>query len=174
MANIGLPPHRRWGNMRVASSRWSSGEFEPFKMMIGAIMALMILVIILSAIDFFYKFRIDVSTERLYTGIRNAVEQPNGKSLVVKDLILDSGTIFTSAAIARQVGLDTGPTPDACLDLVVANNSSFTSNSPESITVNASFQMDVYAVCSTNLLDTYCSCEVCCIVGFNKDPALTT
>lgn len=142
----------------------SRGEFEPFKMLIGAIMALVVLVIILAAIEFFNTFNASVSTELFYTGLRNAIEQPNGKTLVIKNLRFESGTVFTASSVSRQVGLAT-----ECLYFKLPPGTSQTS-----VQMENSVEINAFSVCYTNE-STECdsfdsSCQVCCYVGFGVDP----
>ena len=149
------------------------GEFEPFKMLIGAIMALVVLTIILSAIDFFGKWTVNVSTERLFTGIRNAVQQPNGKPLEIRGLAFEAGTVYTTSSLGRQVGLEA-----QCLKFEGPSNYSSITWNTSTIQINNRIETNVYAVCYTNdpnSLDSFCSgsadCEVCCDIYFAKQPA---
>lgn len=146
--------------------RFQSGEFEPFKMLIGAIMALVVLVIILAAIEFFYSFQVSVSAERFYTSIRNAIEQPNGKTLEIKTLRFESGTVFTSGSLGRQIGLEA-----QCLLFDSRSTNSGIIAGTESVQIASSIELDAFAVCRTNVLDPSCSCQVCCEIGFNVDPS---
>lgn len=148
------------------------GEFEPFKMLIGAIMALVVLTIILGAIDFFGSWTVNVSTERLFTGIRNAVHQPNGNPLEIRGLAFEEGTVYTTSAIGRQVGLEA-----ECLKFWGPENySSLTWDHVEqkTLAVNNRFETSVYAVCNTNNSSSECAannCEVCCDIYFATEPA---
>ncbi len=146
------------------------GEFEPFNMLIGAIMALVVLVIILGAIDFFYSFKISVSTEKFYNGLKNAVEQPNGKTLEIKGLLFDEETVFSSSAISRQIGL-TGP---QCLEFEGPDNSQsiIVSSDNRTVQLKNSLEIDAFVQCFTNTMGVCEStCEVCCVVGFNIVPS---
>lgn len=146
------------------------GEFEPFKMLIGAIMALVVLTIILSAIDFFGSWTVNVSTERLYTGIRNAVQQPNGKPLAINGLAFEAGSIYSASSVGRQVGLE----PE-CVNFYGPDNYSSISVESKTVSVNNKFETSVYAVCFTNdSIDSFCNgdsvCEVCCEIYFATEP----
>lgn len=143
-------------------------EFEPFKMLIGAIMALLILTIIISAINFFYSWRVNVSTERFYAGLKNAVEQPNGKPLVMNGLLFDAGSVFSSSALSRQIGLQ----GIDCLDLEGPSNSTaiIASADKKTISINNNLEINARAVCYTNTsFECTSSCEVCCEIGFNAN-----
>ena len=74
----------------------SKGEFEPFKLLIGAITSLLILTIIISTINYFQSLEIDISTERFYSGMKNAVNQPNGSLLVAENVVFVEGRAVSS------------------------------------------------------------------------------
>lgn len=148
------------------------GEFEPFKMLIGAIMALVVLTIILGAIDFFGKWTVDISDKKLLTGIRNAVQQPNGKPLEIRNLAFEAGTIYSANSVGRQVGLE----PE-CLHFEGPPNYSSIIVGNSTVQINNRVEANVYAVCYTNKDESgagFCTsfdCEVCCKIYFAKEPS---
>lgn len=156
-----------WQRRTPCRSRFQSGEFEPFKMLIGAIMALLVLVIILSAIEFFENFQVTISTERFYTGLSTAVKQPNGKTLKMENLQFAPNTILTTSSVSRSVGLS-----EECLEFVAPQNrSSIISNNPSSIHVTTQLELDAFAVCYTNEFNEFPdTCQVGCRVGFGVEP----
>ncbi|AJF60221.1 MAG: hypothetical protein J4224_03670 [Candidatus Diapherotrites archaeon] len=141
------------------------GQFEPFKMMIGAIVALLILLIILGAIRSFEEFKINVSKERFLEGLENAVQQPNNDILVVENLLFDKGTVYTKDFLARRTGLE-----GQCVEILAPSSSSFTVDS-QRILVNYRIETNFYAQCTTNLDPaSFCdsTCEICCKFSFSK------
>jgi len=76
----------------------SRGEFEPFKLLIGAVTALLILTIIVSTINYFDSLELDISTERFYTGVKNAVNQPNDSVIAVAGVVMDKGMILSGGS----------------------------------------------------------------------------
>ena len=143
------------------------GEFEPFKMLIGAVMALMILAIIVSAIDYFNRFRLDISKERLIDGLKNAVEQPNGKTLAIQGLLFEERTGYTNSFLAKEIGLE-GP---QCISFLETDNFSSIATNDSGVSINSSIQADVYPVCYTNTAgECQSDCQLCCVLAFNRDP----
>ena len=51
--------------------------FEAYRLLIDAILALLVLVIIVSAVNYLESLKTNISSERFYTGLKNAVKQPN-------------------------------------------------------------------------------------------------
>ena len=102
------------------SSLNRKGEFEPFKLLIGAITSLLILTIIISTINYFQALEIDVSTERFYSGMKNAVNQPNGSLLVAENIVFTQGRPISSRELAQQAGLE-----DKCIEMQAHNPNVF-------------------------------------------------
>ena len=133
--------------------------FEPFKMLIGAIMALTVLLIIIGAIQYFENLRLDVSKQRFTEGITNAARQPDGALLVVEGLQFQRSQAFSSIALSRNTGIGEG-----CLE--------FIDNGDPSIQVSGGVveflegqQVDAYIKCSANASQ---SCEIGCEISFNE------
>ena len=90
------------------TSKKEKGQMLPFRMLIAVIMGLMILMIILSAIDYFSGFRMDVSQQRLKKGFASALQnislnEPESKNNLTKveSLVLPKGT-YTAATFAQN------------------------------------------------------------------------
>ena len=155
---------RRDGNIpKLHNER---GEFEPFKMMIGAIFALMILTIIISAIAAFDQWRLVISKDKFYTGLRNAVKQPNGDQFVINDIFFDKGEGFSANSIAKNIGLNEG-----CLALDAYPSTTYifsNTQSNQSLEIRSRVQINVYSCCRTNLNGGNPNCEISCTVSFAK------
>ncbi len=150
------------GDLRSAFLHLDSDEkgqaFEPFKMLIGAIMALAVLLIIIGAIQYFENLRLDVSKQRFLEGLQNAVRMPNGELLVVDELQFQKGQAYTAAGLAKNAGLE-----GECI--------TFTDNGENSIEVDEKSveftqgqQVDAYIKCEPNTTGT---CEIGCEISFN-------
>lgn len=79
--------------------------FEPFKLLIGAIFALLVLVIILGSINYFQGLSTTVSRDRLIIGLKNAVNLHNGETLLVAKLQFNSGDSFSSKGLSNIMGI---------------------------------------------------------------------
>ncbi len=145
------------------------GEFEPFKMMIGAIFALMILTIIISAIAAFDQWRLIISKDKFYTGLRNAVQQPNGDQFVINDIFFDKGDGFAANSIAKNIGLKEG-----CLVLDAYPSTTYAFTGGQSLEIRSRVLTNVYSCCRTNINSGNENCEISCTVSFAKPIAQCT
>ncbi len=148
----------------------NKGEFEPFKMLIGAVFALMVLTIILSAIQFFSTWRTSVSYEKFYTGLQNAVEQPNGEFLSINNVFFEKDTVFNNRGIGERIGLASD-----CIEISAPrfSNPSFEVAGTNAITMKSAIETDVFARCYTNTTTgtPNIACEVSCQIFFAEKPA---
>ncbi|MBI2597753.1 MAG: hypothetical protein HYW50_01000 [Candidatus Diapherotrites archaeon] len=138
------------------------GEFEPFKMLIGAVFALLVLTIIVSAIQSFEQFRTKISIEKFYSGLQNATNQPNGQLLVIDNVFFEVDTIFAANSIARNIGLKEG-----CLELD-ASRPAFENPSRQLVKMLSNAETSVFARCRTNESGGNPACEVSCCVSFGE------
>lgn len=146
----------------------SAGEFEPFKMMIGAIFALMVLTIIISAISAFDQWRLTISKDKFFNGLRNAVQQPNGDMFLVENIFFDKGESYSANSIAKIIGLKEG-----CLEMRAyhsPNTYRFQNNEGnQSLEILTRIETDVFACCTIESLpQSGEGCETKCIVSFAK------
>ncbi len=144
------------------------GEFEPFKLLIGAITSLLILTIIISTINYFQALEIDVSTERFYSGMKNAVNQPNGSLLVAEKIVFTEGRAVSSRELAQQAGLE-----DECIIMQAHNPSVFSVEATgKNVRVLERVQTEVYIQCFSNLSPDTPNplCQVSCNVSLGSKP----
>ncbi|VVB99288.1 Uncharacterised protein [uncultured archaeon] len=137
--------------------------FEPFNLLIGAIIALMMLAIIVGAVNYFDKKRLEVSSQKLDDGIANAVRQPNGQPLLVKEILLQEGTSMASHGVSSKTGLK-----EECISFDSGGVSGLTvSGSPPGslLNVEARVLVNVIVTCTANPSQ---SCEVGCIISFES------
>ena len=141
----------------------SRGEFEPFKLLIGAVTALLILTIIVSTINYFDSLELDISTERFYTGVKNAVNQPNDSVIAVSGVVMDKGMIISTAGLAERTGLKEG-----CFSFETNNSSQYRIEG-RSVTVLQKMQDDIYLKCRPGTDAAVCQIE--CSIGFGTVPS---
>jgi len=135
--------------------------FAPFRMLIGAIMALLILVIIIGAIDYFDGLRVTISRQRFYDGLDNAINQPNEGILVVNTLQFMKGTTFSGRILGRNANLG-----EDCVEFVDNSSPSMVVDSGEQlISIKETVLTDVFMRCETNVG----SCEVYCDISFGDE-----
>ena len=133
--------------------------FEPFKMLIGAIMALAVLVIIISAINYFEELRLNVSEQRFYDGLSNAARQPNGSPLIIEDVQFQRGDTFSSNSLGKSMGL-----ASECVSFGQSNSPVFEA-SPTSVTIRETIVANVVVTCDVSDSDI---CEIECSLSFEE------
>ena len=131
--------------------------FEPFKMMIGAIFAMLILVIIIGSVNYFQTLRADISTQRFYDGLGGAVKQPNNQVLLVRDLQFSEGIAFSSNGLGKVVGLD-----GECIEFVDSGSAFEVTDSVAK--TKSALITDVFFRCNVN----EGSCEIFCEISFGE------
>lgn len=132
--------------------------FEPFNLLIGAIMALMMLVIIISAINYFEEKRLEISRQKLDDGLMNAVRQPNGKPLMINGVLLQQNTSIAAKAIAVKTGLK----PE-CIAFEIGEAALITEDASGLLNVKERILVDVIATCTAN---DPSDCEIGCTLSF--------
>src|SRR3989344_1411113 len=118
--------------------------FDAYRLLICGIMGLAVLLIILGAINYFEGLRVDVSRQRFFDGLGNAVNQPNGELLEMSGLYFAKGERFSSLSLAKQTGIE-----EQCLEFIDNGGLSFDVE-PGLVKVNDYILADVEAKCSTN------------------------
>ena len=141
--------------------------FDAYRILLGAILGLLILVIIVSSINYFEGLRLQVSQQRFYDGLSNAVSQPNGEIFLIEDLIFKGGDSFSTRLLERRIGLEEG-----CLSFSSDCSDGFECDS-DIVDVKNYILASVKTVCETNRNSSviYCgsSCEICCEVTFDAE-----
>ncbi len=137
--------------------------FDAYRLLIGAVMGMLILVIIVSAITYFEDLRLEVSKQRFYDGLDNAVAQPNGEKLFVDSLVLKEGERFSSSQLASYMGLE-----DECVLFGDSGSGAF-SGDDELVVVETYVLASMNIVCETNFDSPSCSCDVCCTISFDAN-----
>ena len=133
--------------------------FAPFKMLIGAIMAMLVLVIIVGAINYFEDLRVDVSRQRFYDGLNNAIHQPNETVLQVEDAQFTEGTTFSTLGLSKIAGIE----PE-CLEFIDPDSPTFLVED-DLLTIRENVLTDVFIKCETNVG----SCVIFCELSFGTD-----
>ena len=137
--------------------------FEPFKMLIAAVMALAVLLIIIGAIQYFDTKQFDISKQRFYDGISNAVKQPNSELLVVESLQFQAQEAFSSNGIGKNVGIQ-----GECIGFSGSGLNGI-QTSPEAVIFRERIQVDSYIKCTAQAAGLCApSCEICCDISFEE------
>ncbi|MDD5148421.1 MAG: hypothetical protein PHH08_03065 [Candidatus ainarchaeum sp.] len=140
----------------------SGQAFDVFRLLIGAIIGLAILVIIISIIQYLESWKVDVSKKLLADGLYNAVQTPNGEVVVRKDLTLRKGDIFSRGNFAEQSGVKWD-----CLELLVSNIGAFELRNDSIIEIKQGILTTVYFQCFKKPASNP-DCDPYCLVSFGK------
>ena len=133
--------------------------FASYRLLIGAIMALLILAIIVGAITYLRTLESDISAQKLAQGVANAVKQPNGRILKLNDLALAQGG-YSANVFSRAMNLD-----EECV-YVDAVGSTFESTG-DAVIVKHRTKASVYARCDIGSGACEIQCEVRFGAGFD-------
>ncbi len=83
----------------------SKGEFEPFRLLIGAVIGLVMLVIVLGIVDLVSNSEWQLSQQRFFDGFGTALKTPNGDAVLQQKLKFKRGTQFSASALIRNTEL---------------------------------------------------------------------
>jgi len=141
-------------------------EGSPFILVVGAIMGLLILTIVISAITYFDSIKIKRSFEALQEGFREAVDnlQTSGsQQFIVRDNLLLEGISFSTKALA----LETEVKPE-CIKFETHNSLVNVKDNIVSIEKRVLIKVFFQCIIVTNSANT--NCDICCVVSFGAQP----
>lgn len=137
-------------------------EFAPFELFIGAIMALLILVIILGVVSYLNDLRFQASFEQFVQGFQSASNSPNGDIVKVENIAFSERTI-SSRYLSEQSQI-----VEECISFQSIEDSDIqTTNS--SVSILKELETTVFIQCLTSSLYGKSSCNISCLVSFGKD-----
>lgn len=144
--------------------------FESFRLLIAMVIALAVLMIIVSAINYFDALRQKVSFDTLNASWQSAVDSPNGKVVRASNLSFTLDTRFSRTQFAKQAGLD-----PACLqfDAEKAGGFQLDDSDPEHpyVYTTGSIVGTIFMSCQNEnfiIPPGPDSCFVYCLVSFGK------
>ncbi len=146
--------------------------FWPFRLLIAALMSLVILIMIFSAINYFEQIRIRVSMQRLEKGFNTAwgaittPDKPDKGVNREKNLTIPATTI-SAMPFAESHGIDV-----KCIEMQSIKNSPF-EVIPNKLAVKVKRESvtDVYFLCIYNPADP--DCQERCYISFGKKPEIS-
>ena len=150
--------------LRGLGMNQSGQEGAAFRLIIEAVLALFILVIIIGVVSQVDEWRWQVSARRLYEGFGKALNSPDGSVIVEKDLILKSGSSYSSRAFkGRYAGIEAD-----CISLEASGSMAYeVSENNRVVNVNTMIQTSVYYKCLPGHLRGN-DCDTFCTVSFGK------
>ena len=136
-------------------------EFAGFKLLIGAITSLLILVIIVGIITHIESLKFEISEKQLYEGLNAAVQTPDGTQIVRKDLTLQQGSLYSASALATISGL-----PEACISISSSRSGGFEISGTDKIMkIKTNLVADIYYKCTKS--DPVC--DISCEISFGEE-----
>jgi len=140
-------------------------EGASFRLIIEAVLALFILVIIIGVVTQIDEWRWQISARRLYEGFDKALNSPDGSVIVEKDLVLKSGSSYSSRAFeGRAAGIDA-----KCISLGASDSTAFEVSNDRVVNITTLIQTDVYYKCLPGHIVGESDCEEFCTVSFGKE-----
>jgi len=140
----------------MKASNQSGQAFEPFNLLIGAIFALTVLVIIISAVNYFDNERIKISQQRFYDGLANAVKSPNKETIVISEVQFQNDASFSAKSLGNSIGLD-----ESCVAIEAGPGFEITDST---VKAKSSIRTNIYVRCFTGE-----KCEINCEISFGKE-----
>ena len=141
-------------------------EFSGFRLLIDAVLVLMILVVIMGILGWVEALRFQMSEQRLFDGFDKAVNSPDGKVVLEKNLSIRGGILFLTGRFERP-GIE-----KKCITFDALNASAFElSPNQRQLEVTNNMLVDMYYRCIRNLDGTNCiaGCTTCCEISFGKE-----
>ena len=142
-------------------------EFSGFRLLIDAILVLMILVVIMGILGWVEGLRFQMSEQRLSDGFSKAVNSPNGKIVLEKNLSLRAGLSYIAGGFADRASLE-----KQCVKFDALDVRAFALSSNQSqIDITNNMVVDMYYRCIRNLEGDKCdaACDICCEISFGKE-----
>jgi len=131
-----------------------------FRLMVDAIIGLVILLTILSALSYFEQQKISVGLKEFESVIYSAVNAPDGKIVESGGLSFLKGTVFTSTGLEVATGYKA-----ECFNFQTGVTTIQVSDSAVRILQN--IDVKVYAQCQPSI-DCDSDCLFCCMISFGK------
>ncbi|MBU2099864.1 hypothetical protein KKG83_05415 [Candidatus Micrarchaeota archaeon] len=155
-------------------------EFEVFNVLIGAVLALAILVIIISLINYLEDLKVTSSRQVIEQKLKSAAQSPDGSIFVAKGVILPQDSSFNS----QQFGFILNIEPE-CIEFDFPqeiNSMYYPNSSKNTIGFSKRVQTEFYVLCQKEDIDfsgyngtLECNsenCEFCCLASFGVNPAM--
>ncbi|MBI2530450.1 MAG: hypothetical protein HYW05_04890 [Candidatus Diapherotrites archaeon] len=139
--------------------------FAVYRLLIGAILAIMIMYFISGIYLYFEEQKAIVSERGLQSAIRNAVSSPNGDVIAAENLTFRPGTVYSKGAFAHIAAI-----PESCIELSQTRSVSAVEASEDEISIRKQIMLDVYVKCSLELCadDENPSDDVKCEISFGE------
>ena len=122
--------------------------FAVYRLLIGAILAIMIMFFISGIYIYFEEQKAIVSERGMQSAIRNAVSSPNGDVIVAENLTFRQGTVYSRGGFAHIAAI-----PESCIEISQARSVSAVEASEDEISIRKQIMLDVYVKCNLEECD---------------------
>ena len=153
--------------MKAFSLNESGQEFIGFRLMIGVFIAFFILVIILSALNYFEGLKTQIVQDAMHSGINSAKSSPNGM-VVKKPNLAFKSTVLTQRYFSAISGL-----PQECIELKGREDGIvYVQNDGRELVIEQDLSDNAYFrfVPRGHEDSLESDCEIYCIVSIGIDP----
>ncbi|MFH0955361.1 MAG: hypothetical protein V1777_04630 [Candidatus Micrarchaeota archaeon] len=143
-----------------------SGQFEPFKLLIGAVLGLLILILVLGVVESVRSVQWQLSEGRFYDGFKIALNTPTGDEVLREKLLFRKGTVFSGIGLGHNT-----PVGPLCITFTSYDDriSTLNNNSIRKAEILFDLQTDVIFICRTMAPDPpNCPGTIQCSVTFGS------
>jgi len=180
--NVFVVPKKKKNRFIVMNQKGQ--EFEVFNLLIGAILALAILVIIVSIVNYLEDIKIDSSLKAIEQKLSNAAQSPDGSVFVSEEVILPKDFSFNSKQVSRILNIG-----EECVEFDFPENANwaeYSNGTGEKTLIQFTRRIETkfYVLCyargegtvyltghDNDILNCPASCsEFCCALSFGVKP----
>lgn len=140
-------------------------EYAGFQLLIDIVMALAILVIILSVINYFEEQKIIASQRAFLDKMQSAVNAPNQGIIKADNLILPQGVISAEFIAANT------PVKAKCVEFTARPDSAFTLASDKTfVKINQKIEADIFLKCIVgSQYGSAVDCSESCLISIGRE-----
>lgn len=143
------------------------GYFWPFRLLVAAIFGLAILLIIISAINYFNTIRLKESEEKLMEGFRSAINAPTTIGKLENGLVVKKDLSFASGVYSVKPFSNEFNMPEDCIKFQSYRNN-FKVIDDKKMSVKYDAKADVYFQC---IYQSIGSCNLVCYISIGRKPS---
>ncbi len=140
--------------------------FWPFRLLIASIMALVILIMIISAINYFHDQQLKMGYKRFAEGFKEAIDAVSAdgtRGLVVKKGLALAAGEYAVIGLAKN-----NQFPEECIEFQAIEGTAFQLfDGGKGVKIKRDVTVDVYYLC---VLENSTECEIRCYISFAKKP----
>ena len=139
------------------------GEFGVFRLLIGAVIGLALLLIVLAIVANVENQKYQISAVHFFDGFSSAVNLPNGTPVQQEDLFFKQGEVFTARSLAHQFSFEDSD----CIEFFTDHPGVSVSATQDIARIEKPVHLDVFFDCKN-----IGSCQPDCRISFDEELAI--